>query len=297
MAWPAVPGRYLFTSSDRLPGRKPATIGSANSTPNRAEIPPAVLRSRVPRARPSRPATARYSAQPITARVTPGWLSVVDRCCRARMDCPAVKVTNEAGRPMARIAAVIMAALPHKAGSRFGTAATVVLISPVAYSLVISSTPSTPTAICASSTPDRLTETGSNEAVAAPCGGLATRSRLYSTPNATTRTTAESSDHRAAGWVRSLVHSDFITRAWVRSEEHTSELQSPVHLVCRLLLEKKKHLYHLALLSITMATPVAVSQRSLLINSVSKSCMHLYQNTNRQFTTYLGTGVYDCNSL
>src|SRR5580704_10222737 len=29
--------------------------------------------------------------------------------------------------------------------------------------------------------------------------------------------------------------------AWHRSEEHTSELQSPVHLVCRLLLEKKKH--------------------------------------------------------
>src|SRR5690348_17452235 len=29
--------------------------------------------------------------------------------------------------------------------------------------------------------------------------------------------------------------------AWrCRSEEHTSELQSPVHLVCRLLLEKKK---------------------------------------------------------
>src|SRR5690348_18096826 len=29
-------------------------------------------------------------------------------------------------------------------------------------------------------------------------------------------------------------------RAEHRSEEHTSELQSPVHLVCRLLLEKKK---------------------------------------------------------
>src|SRR5690348_18253169 len=28
--------------------------------------------------------------------------------------------------------------------------------------------------------------------------------------------------------------------AYERSEEHTSELQSPVHLVCRLLLEKKK---------------------------------------------------------
>src|SRR5947208_4512288 len=29
-----------------------------------------------------------------------------------------------------------------------------------------------------------------------------------------------------------------------RSEEHTSELQSPDHLVCRLLLEKKKHKRH-----------------------------------------------------
>src|SRR5690348_18255960 len=28
-----------------------------------------------------------------------------------------------------------------------------------------------------------------------------------------------------------------------RSEEHTSELQSPVHLVCRLLLEKKNDVY------------------------------------------------------
>src|SRR5207244_12931716 len=30
------------------------------------------------------------------------------------------------------------------------------------------------------------------------------------------------------------------TRRWPRSEEHTSELQSPDQLVCRLLLEKKK---------------------------------------------------------
>src|SRR5256885_17187731 len=29
-------------------------------------------------------------------------------------------------------------------------------------------------------------------------------------------------------------------RMWARSEEHTSELQSPCNLVCRLLLEKKK---------------------------------------------------------
>src|SRR5437764_9931193 len=31
-----------------------------------------------------------------------------------------------------------------------------------------------------------------------------------------------------------------IARAEIRSEEHTSELQSPMYLVCRLLLEKKK---------------------------------------------------------
>src|SRR5438477_8911353 len=41
--------------------------------------------------------------------------------------------------------------------------------------------------------------------------------------------------------------SDFSTAVWragqsrARSEEHTSELQSHVNLVCRLLLEKKKH--------------------------------------------------------
>src|SRR5690348_18133067 len=35
---------------------------------------------------------------------------------------------------------------------------------------------------------------------------------------------------------------DFVeAHALMRSEEHTSELQSPVHLVCRLLLEKKKY--------------------------------------------------------
>src|SRR5436305_4095561 len=32
----------------------------------------------------------------------------------------------------------------------------------------------------------------------------------------------------------------WVSGCWVRSEEHTSELQSRPHLVCRLLLEKKK---------------------------------------------------------
>src|SRR5258708_31197248 len=38
---------------------------------------------------------------------------------------------------------------------------------------------------------------------------------------------------------RSAAGSRAVTWNW-RSEEHTSELQSPDHLVCRLLLEKKK---------------------------------------------------------
>src|SRR5687768_18193509 len=40
-----------------------------------------------------------------------------------------------------------------------------------------------------------------------------------------------------AGW-----HEQYVARAegMARSEEHTSELQSRLHLVCRLLLEKKK---------------------------------------------------------
>src|SRR5687768_17822485 len=39
---------------------------------------------------------------------------------------------------------------------------------------------------------------------------------------------------------RDAVGVDFVCADLVRSEEHTSELQSRLHLVCRLLLEKKK---------------------------------------------------------
>src|SRR5437762_7828375 len=42
-----------------------------------------------------------------------------------------------------------------------------------------------------------------------------------------------------AGGVRTAVEQDAHTHVH-RSEEHTSELQSPMYLVCRLLLEKKK---------------------------------------------------------
>src|SRR2546429_6425002 len=47
-------------------------------------------------------------------------------------------------------------------------------------------------------------------------------------------------NHRA---VLSQVVVDSVARPDDRSEEHTSELQSRLHLVCRLLLEKKKKLH------------------------------------------------------
>src|SRR5437762_5724304 len=38
-----------------------------------------------------------------------------------------------------------------------------------------------------------------------------------------------------------------------RSEEHTSELQSPMYLVCRLLLEKKKKTYSVSTVALTQS--------------------------------------------
>src|SRR5438309_6136646 len=77
-------------------------------------------------------------------------------------------------------------------------------------------------------------------------GGFATaRPSTASSPRSARRTRdsgagGANSRHTASavagmnGWERTA------SRATVRSEEHTSELQSQFHLVCRLLLEKKK---------------------------------------------------------
>src|SRR5690242_21336156 len=49
----------------------------------------------------------------------------------------------------------------------------------------------------------------------------------------------------------------FLERPWVRSEEHTSELQSHVNLVCRLLLEKKKKIQQPTIGECTTSTSLA----------------------------------------
>src|SRR5256885_11140974 len=59
-----------------------------------------------------------------------------------------------------------------------------------------------------------------------------------------TRSPSPSRARAARAWRRaSSIWSSRATRWW-RSEEHTSELQSPCNLVCRLLLEKKKAINH-----------------------------------------------------
>src|SRR5258708_24362382 len=59
-----------------------------------------------------------------------------------------------------------------------------------------------------------------------------------------------SSAGQASRWCSPEISAATATPPWwirsqstKRSEEHTSELQSPDHLVCRLLLEKKKKIY------------------------------------------------------
>src|SRR2546429_5630067 len=58
-------------------------------------------------------------------------------------------------------------------------------------------------------------------------------------------------------------------RARSRSEEHTSELQSRLHLVCRLLLEKKKH------------APLRPSRSCLAPASTPASTVYISASTQR----------------
>src|SRR5258708_24695072 len=63
----------------------------------------------------------------------------------------------------------------------------------------------------------------------------------------------------------------FIAWAWPwlpRSEEHTSELQSPDHLVCRLLLEKKKTAFGSRARDQASSIPTPYDNQSSILRSV-----------------------------
>src|SRR5690625_6528979 len=55
--------------------------------------------------------------------------------------------------------------------------------------------------------------------------------------------------------------------AWARSEEHTSELQSRGHLVCRLLLEKKKQIQLLLMVIRPRKLILSLSRRKTYISA------------------------------
>src|SRR5574340_1583341 len=71
-----------------------------------------------------------------------------------------------------------------------------------------------------------------NSAYADPAGNGSVNQTRSATANASVRVNNIAGSIAVQGWSNNQVQ--------VRSEEHTSELQSPKDLVCRLLLEKKK---------------------------------------------------------
>src|SRR2546422_1432065 len=69
------------------------------------------------------------------------------------------------------------------------------------------------------------------------------RSTLFPYTTLFRSTTLPYREIRTRGWARNFFTrcACLLSRGNARSEEHTSELQSRLHLVCRLLLEKKKN--------------------------------------------------------
>src|SRR5260370_29884400 len=78
------------------------------------------------------------------------------------------------------------------------------------------------------------------------------RSIARGTPFSVTMTSSPSSarasisaNFAGKSWMSMVLRMIVLLHLPVRSEEHTSELQSHLNLVCRLLLEKKKKNYHI----------------------------------------------------
>src|SRR5262245_63812565 len=74
-----------------------------------------------------------------------------------------------------------------------------------------------------------------NSDATAGCAASASAARSPSV-----RPAADKACRRLAQWGTIMAVKKFLPSPYTRSEEHTSELQSLRHLVCRLLLEKKK---------------------------------------------------------
>src|SRR5258708_30401554 len=71
-----------------------------------------------------------------------------------------------------------------------------------------------------------------------------------------------------------------MTRTTGRSEEHTSELQSPDHLVCRLLLEKKNKIIQV-ILSLVSTVKITKAIVSLVLFTIGYQALNTMLPHNR----------------
>src|SRR2546429_727125 len=74
----------------------------------------------------------------------------------------------------------------------------------------------------------------------------------------------------------------------IRSEEHTSELQSRLHLVCRLLLEKKKKNKH----CVSQRQSLCYTSGSLDVKTDSRALEHA-RSSDASMATYTSSSVSD----
>src|SRR6516165_163942 len=158
---PATVGSHLLTWSCQLCGSRFPSSGSTNSSPATAVSAPAVCRISSPMPRASSPQTVRNSAPPMTARSTPGWLSVVLVWCDDMIAWP---ITNEAKlliRPVTNATAANTATFAATSRPRCGSAVSEVRIIPVEYSDVMTSVPTTPITSWVRNRPPRLQDAGS----------------------------------------------------------------------------------------------------------------------------------------
>src|ERR1700733_12656822 len=183
------------------------------NTPAKVAIPAAVLRSSAPRATPIRPATVTYRAAPMTDRRASGAVMATPRWWLLSSAWPRKKEIKLATSETEKITPAKTASLPHRTGRRRGTAVSEARIMPVLYSLLISSTPSTPKATTAKLMPSRLVLTGLKAALSAALNvwyWLAVTAE-NSAPMPMVRATAASRVYRVDRSERNFIHSERIT--------------------------------------------------------------------------------------
>src|SRR6266487_13084 len=91
--------------------------------------------------------------------------------------------------------------------------------------------------------------------------------------NSPRRRSKETSSTATTGPCSEAYATDSPRTSRMRSEEHTSELQSPVHLVCRLLLEKKNFFDTLASVG---TDRVVIGASAQIIGGVSAGAAYLF---------------------